>query len=77
MARNNLAAQRVARKYVNMVDVVQEQRPVIVPAFTYITRVDTGDASFTREKTRDAGAFWGEWNDLTLGDLVRSGLLGQ
>ena len=78
MARSRLAAQRVARKYVNLMDRVEAAPHTPVPAFTSITRVDTGvTESFTREKSRPAGAFWEEYNDFVLGDLVRSGLLGQ
>ena len=66
---------RIARKYVNVMDQVEEAR-TLVPAFTAITKVGKV-VSFTREQNRPTSAFWGEYNDLVLGDLVRSGLLGQ
>lgn len=77
MARNR-TAQMVARKHVNVMDRIEPARHTPIPAFTLIKRVDTQVAeSFTREKTRDAGAFWEEYNDYVLADLVKSGLLGQ
>lgn len=69
---------RIARKYVNVMDSVREEHRTLVPAFTAITKVSTGDTvAFTREKQRDSSFFTEEWNDLTLKDLVKSGLLGQ
>lgn len=73
----NRRAQMVARKHVNVMDRVEPAPRTVVPAFTSISKVGGDTVSFTREKSRTTGAFWEEWNDLVLGDLVRSGLLGQ
>ena len=62
---------RIARKYVNVMDSVRDARPVPVPAYTVITRVDAPETrNFVREKTRETGAFWSEYNDLLLSDLT-------
>lgn len=62
---------RIARKHVNVMDNVRDTRPVPVPAFTEIRRVDTDQTvNFVREKVRTTGAFWEKWNDLTFGDLT-------
>ena len=75
-ARNS----RIARKYVNVVDQVRPAPHAPVPAFTVIARVDKPNVEnvstqepyvdFVREKQRTTGAFWAEFNDLTLADLV-------
>ena len=62
---------RIARKHVNVMDSVRDARPVPVPAYTVIARVDSPAIdSFVREKTRETGAFWSEFNDLTMSDLT-------
>lgn len=75
MARNR-TAQMVARKHVNAMDRVELAPHTPVPAFTVID-ITGQEPRFTREKSRPTGAFWEEFNDFVLGDLVRSGLLGQ
>jgi hypothetical protein len=66
-----LQQSRIARKHVNVMDNVRDARPVPVPAFTVIARVDSPNVdSFTREKTRETGAFWAEFNDLHVRDLT-------
>ena len=66
-----LQQSRIAAKFINVMDQVQDARPVPVPAFTEIRRVDTDTTlDFVREKTRDTGEFWAEFNDLRVGDLT-------
>lgn len=66
---SKFSAQRVAAKFTNVVDHVEPAPHTPVPGFTVI-KVNEEEIDFHREKTRDTGAFWDEYNDLTLGHLT-------
>ena len=61
--------QRVAAQYASMVDRVEPAPHTPVPGFTVI-RVNEEEVNFSREKTRDAGKFWENFNDLTVAHLI-------
>lgn len=66
--------QKVAAKYVNVVDRVSEVRQDPRPPFTVIQKVGQ---DIDLAVTPWFGGAMDEFDDRTLGDLVGSGLLGQ
>jgi len=75
-----MSPNKVAVKYVNVVDRVIEENRTLVPVSFGITRVDKQDPDPIYARTKrpiNTSSAWEDFNDLALKDFVQSGLLGE